>query len=362
MTGQTNSLQHRPVALSNTWTLYLDPTDSFKVAGRFGSRGAISKTILHHRSRNSFQMQRLVVDLDNRCRRCCSTLFEGLEPILSDTKNRTRMEQALHDSTRMAIARSVWMTLVADAMSAVFGTLKMVKIQSGQSGGGMQKYLGVYCQRSMRDDPETELLRLAATEWRRHPGSSTFLSRAEAAVGEIIQANKFLRKTIQNLMREGVSHKSTSWPFVVRATITRRELPIGRSSDDRGFAQYEVSWDRRVDIGPMLTMVDEAMRRFRNDPKNRMHGWLLVYMQRATTRREAADRRIWYWLSVIGKPNYVRWRWSEAGAKTVPINRFMGEDSKNSFGRLWWAAELTRNGNDYSETESVPKSQRFSVL
>lgn len=127
-------------------------------------------------------------------------------------------------------------------------------------------------------------------------------------------------------------------------------------------SQYEVSWDRPVDIGMMLAMVDEAMRRFRNDPE-KSDAWLAprVHATLRLTRREAADRRIWNWLNVIGKPNYVRWRWSERGANTVPIDRFMGEDSKNSFGRLWWAAELTRNGNDYSETESVLKSQRFSV-
>jgi hypothetical protein len=45
--------------------------------------------------------------------------FDGLEPLLRDAKDRSPVEQALHDGTRMAIARSVWMALISDAMAGV---------------------------------------------------------------------------------------------------------------------------------------------------------------------------------------------------------------------------------------------------
>jgi len=48
------------------------------------------------------------------------------------------------------------------------------------------------------------LLHLAAEEWRTHPGSAVFQGRAEATVGDIVNANKSLRKSIQKLIREGV--------------------------------------------------------------------------------------------------------------------------------------------------------------
>ena len=43
------------------------------------------------------------------------------------------------------------------------------------------------------------------------------------------------------------------------------------------------------------------------------------------------------------------------------MDRFIGEDSKNALARLWWAAELTRNGSDYSSTEKALSNSRFAV-
>ena len=42
-----------------------------------------------------------------------------------------------------------------------------------------------------------ELLELAATEWRSHPGAGEFHARAEAAVGDLIRADESLRRLIQ---------------------------------------------------------------------------------------------------------------------------------------------------------------------
>jgi len=117
-----------------------------------------------------------------------------------------------------------------------------------------------------------------------------------------------------------------------------------------------------VNIEPLIAMVDEAMRRDRNDP-DKSDAWLAprVHATLRLTRREAAERTIWYWLNVVAKPDYVRWRFGgeRAASRVVALDRFMGEDSKNALGRLWWAAELTRNGNNYSETVSILRSSRF---
>src|SRR6266480_5160264 len=95
------------------------------------------------------------------------------------------------------------MTLVTDSMSAIRNGEDDEEPEWPERGWHAE-----VLQRVLPEiDPtrsETELLHLAATEWRSHPGSATFLSRAEAAIGEIIQANKSLRKTMQTLMREGV--------------------------------------------------------------------------------------------------------------------------------------------------------------
>lgn len=126
--------------------------------------------------------------------------------------------------------------------------------------------------------------------------------------------------------------------------------------------QVDVPWPNAVNIEPLIAMIDEAMQRFRNDPGN-SDVWLAprVHATLRLTRREAAERTIWYWLNVVAKPDYVRWRFGgeRAASHVVTLDRFMGEDSKNALGRLWWAAEMTRNGNNYSETVSILRTSRF---
>ncbi|MBX3412392.1 MAG: hypothetical protein KF708_06875 [Pirellulales bacterium] len=121
--------------------------------------------------------------------------------------------------------------------------------------------------------------------------------------------------------------------------------------------------EREIDIAPLLAMVDEAMERFKHAP-DKSDQWLAprVHACLRLHRREAADKRVWHYLNIVAKPDYVRWRFGEQegdGAHAVAIDRFMGEDSKNALGRLWWAAELTRNGADYGETVQILKTSRF---
>jgi hypothetical protein len=142
------------------------------------------------------------------------------------------------------------------------------------------------------------------------------------------------------------------------------ELP---TVDAGPYLVEDLGLGRNVPMCPLRAVVAEAMRRFdlqgsepwKSDP------WLgpRVHATLRLTRREAADKRIWEYLTVVEFPDYVRWRWKnpdDAGAP-VPIDRFLGEDSKNSLSRLWWAAELTRNGADYSPTVKALSISRFSV-
>jgi alkanesulfonate monooxygenase SsuD/methylene tetrahydromethanopterin reductase-like flavin-dependent oxidoreductase (luciferase family) len=121
---------------------------------------------------------------------------------------------------------------------------------------------------------------------------------------------------------------------------------------------------REVALGPLRGVVAEAMKRFEHDPQ-KSDPWLgpRVHATLRLTRREAADKRIWEYLTVIEFPHYVRWRWANLDNpdKVVPQDRFLGEDSKNALARLWWATELTRNGSDYRRSEIALGISRFSV-
>jgi hypothetical protein len=118
---------------------------------------------------------------------------------------------------------------------------------------------------------------------------------------------------------------------------------------------------RKVSIEPLRAVLEETKKRFlpkKSDP------WLAprVHATLRLTRREAADRRVWAYLNVAAFPDHVRWRWLDPDEEgVVPIDRFLGEDSKNHLGRLWWGAELTRNGPDYQRTEKAFAGSRFSV-
>ncbi|HZV06228.1 MAG TPA: DUF6339 family protein [Gemmataceae bacterium] len=121
---------------------------------------------------------------------------------------------------------------------------------------------------------------------------------------------------------------------------------------------------REVPLAPLRGVIAKAMEQFRHDPP-KSDPWLgpRVHATVRLTRREAADKRVWEYLTVVEFPHYVRWRWAKIDnpEKVVPQDRFLGEDSKNALARLWWASELTRNGSDYKRSEIALGISRFSV-
>ena len=71
------------------------------------------------------------------------------------------------------------------------------------------------------------------------------------------------------------------------------------------------------------------------------------------------------WLAVVALPKYVRWRFAGDENGTT-LKRFVGQDRDNALSRLWWGAELTRNGGDYRPTVRAFAMQdiantRFSI-
>ena len=84
----------------------------------------------------------------------------------------------------------------------------------------------------------------------------------------------------------------------------------------------------------------------------------------AISRRQAADRRLWAWLCCIKYPEFVAYRWKpRTGGEFKGLRsqaRFVGDNVRNSFARLWWAAELTVSDEaDYSLTEELLALDRF---
>lgn len=140
----------------------------------------------------------------------------------------------------------------------------------------------------------------------------------------------------------------------------RGEPPSVEASD---FVTELDKLGRTIDLVPIQEVVAEAMKRFEHEPW-KSDSWLgpRVHATLRLTRREASDKRIWEYLTVVEFPDYVRWRWQQGNAEDpVPLDRFFGEDSKNALMRLWWACELTRNGSSYETSKIALDISRFSV-
>lgn len=114
-------------------------------------------------------------------------------------------------------------------------------------------------------------------------------------------------------------------------------------------AQPEQS-DARWNVEPVRDLLDEAMNRF-DDRPSRADSWLAprLHATLRMTRAEAADRRRWNFLAMITAPDYVVWR--HKGNEIVPTSRFSGPHYTQAFSRLWWAAEMFRDGKDYRPAE-----------
>jgi len=115
--------------------------------------------------------------------------------------------------------------------------------------------------------------------------------------------------------------------------------------------------DARWSVDPIRSLVEDAMFEFRED-RTRADAWLAprLHATLRLTRREAADKRLWNHIALAVTPDYVVWRHlPEAKAnrpeRRVAADRFRGPADRQCFSRLWWAAELFRNGPDYEPVE-----------
>ena len=74
----------------------------------------------------------------------------------------------------------------------------------------------------------------------------------------------------------------------------------------------------------------------------------LVHSALRLTRREASDKGIWAWLASGPGRAYTLWRWQGQDG-VIAQDRWFGDIHKQSLARLWWGAELFRDGPIYSQ-------------
>jgi hypothetical protein len=150
----------------------------------------------------------------------------------------------------------------------------------------------------------------------------------------------------------------------VRSLVADRAFRTGRveAVDAGPYIIEDLGLGRSIDLAPPRAVVDHAMRRRKPAESD---AWLAprVHATLRLTRREAADRRIWAYLATVALPDYVRWRWKapEDRRSPIAIDRFVGDDATNAMSRLWWTAELTRDGADYGPTVKALSGPWFAA-
>ncbi|MFF9585812.1 DUF6339 family protein [Streptomyces achromogenes] len=110
--------------------------------------------------------------------------------------------------------------------------------------------------------------------------------------------------------------------------------------------------EARWRTAPIRELVEQAMARF-GDNRSAADGWLAprLHATLRMTRSEAGDGRLWNHLAMLVAPDYVVWRHKQA--EIAQSSRFCGPHYTQCFSRLWWAAELFRNGPDYRPVETA---------
>ncbi|GAA3498319.1 hypothetical protein GCM10019016_054220 [Streptomyces prasinosporus] len=105
----------------------------------------------------------------------------------------------------------------------------------------------------------------------------------------------------------------------------------------------------RMRLRAIRDLIDDAMYIYRDDRPTQADAWLAPRLHAILrlTRAEAADPGLWNYLALGVAPDFVVWRHLSETKKTVNARYFKGPYHKQAFARLWWSAELFRNGSDY---------------
>jgi hypothetical protein len=121
-----------------------------------------------------------------------------------------------------------------------------------------------------------------------------------------------------------------------------------------------------LDLDAVRQLIDECLSRFTQDQPAEADAWLAprLHYGLRLTRRQGSEREWWRWLGCVFADDYVRWRFGSSEQDppspldvAAPLDRFVGPERKHALGRLWWMAELFRNGDDYLPVERAMRNQ-----
>jgi hypothetical protein len=128
-------------------------------------------------------------------------------------------------------------------------------------------------------------------------------------------------------------------------TIVEGFVETGRLVSD--FARFTEETEYSCDLDLIKQLTARAATLLKTEE---MDPWLAPRLHCALRipRRLAVDAGIWAWLS-LNCSDFVEARFRRPNRKVHPW-RYHGTWSRNGLSRLWWGAEMTRNGPSYLDT------------
>ncbi len=151
-----------------------------------------------------------------------------------------------------------------------------------------------------------------------------------------------------------------------RRLITR-DLVSGQLScwPERAYAELLTEAPTEVDLDAFDRALDETCSKFTaHDAAMDAHAAPLIHRALPMCRRHACDPSAWRFLTVVHRPDFVRHRWQNRSLAAMRAHFWragMRHDS-NAIGRLWWIAELSRDGDDYTLAKRALASQQLAKL
>lgn len=106
-------------------------------------------------------------------------------------------------------------------------------------------------------------------------------------------------------------------------------------------------------LDDLMTSMHERLTQGDWEDRSKSDRWLAprVHYSLRLLRSEASDRGVWQWVA-LRYPWYVEWRWADQNNQVVD-DRWWGPIHKQAFARLWWGAEIFRDGRDYRPVEQA---------
>lgn len=147
---------------------------------------------------------------------------------------------------------------------------------------------------------------------------------------------------------------------ILRPAAGRLVTPELAAGDQRwaesAWLPFVDDMDRAISLEAFDAAVDQALKTTARFDAS-LDAWLAPRLHRALplTRREAADAGVWRYLAVVHRPDLVRHRWENRTWSTTR-SRFWSlgtRHTSNAIARVWWIAELTREGASYALTDQV---------